>query len=343
MAQTIQTGDGVGRLINLVPVGLKEAAIDSPTSRASVVHYGEQLDHLERWLDDYMKATNRLVAESVTLEGILTNFTSHAIVPPVVAESMLDHDYDILAMKKYSEGAKDFWISMVSVVKRLPSLVAEPIRIFLQNDLRALKEARRVVELHQKTFDNLHAKYAGLGKSKEPSFLREEAFQVHEARKSYLKAHLDFFALAPQFRFSLDKLLVKIFFEQWKEMRISRDNTAATFQRSATDMERVKGWVSEMESSERTFRRELQTARRTLEDAAEAAMRPSRELDDYSSSNAAQFGVSSKSPKKPISSTGEKQGWFVPPNVFWQTNKNCLGQTLGIRSQWSHWLAAAER
>ena len=36
--------DEVGRLINLIPVGLKEAAIDSPTSRASVVHYGEQMD-----------------------------------------------------------------------------------------------------------------------------------------------------------------------------------------------------------------------------------------------------------------------------------------------------------
>jgi VAD1 Analog of StAR-related lipid transfer domain/BAR domain of APPL family/PH domain len=318
MSQTIQTGDGVGRLINLVPVGLKEAAIDSPTSRASVVHYGEQLEHLERWLDDYMKATNRLVTESVTLENILTNFTSHAMVPTTVAESMLDHDYDVLAMKRYSESAKDFWMSMVSVVKRLPALVAEPIRVFIQNDLRAFKEARRMVELYQKNFDSVHAKYSALGKSKEPSSLREEAFQLHEARKAYLKAHLDFFAIAPQFRFALDKLLVKIFFDQWREMRISRDNTAATFQRSANDMERVKSWISEMESSERLFRRELQTARRQLEETAETSARPSRELDDYSSL-AAQLGghghasstvAVQKSPKKPGPIPGEKQGWL---------------------------------
>jgi hypothetical protein len=323
MAQTGDTaagsnssGDAVGRLINLVPVGLKEAAIDSPTSRASVVHYGEQVEHLERWLDDYMRATQRLITESLTLEGILTNFTSHAVVPTTVAESMLDHDYDVLAMKRYSEGAKDFWMSMVSVVKRLNSLVAEPIRVFIQNDLKAFKESRRMVELYQKNFDALHAKYAALAKSKEPSFLREEAFQLHEARKLYLKAHLDFFALAPQFRFALDKLLVKIFFDQWREMRISRDNTAATFQRSAPDMERIKGWVVEMETSERTFRKELQTARRQLEDAAELSTRPSREIDDYS---ATQFGhghsgsvatLHKTSPKKGTSNTGEKQGWL---------------------------------
>ena len=316
MAQTIQTGEGVGRLINLVPVGLKEAAIDSPTSRASVAHYGEQLEHLERWLDDYMKATNRLVTESLTLESILTNFTSHAIVPTTVAESMLDHDYDVLAMKRYSEGAKDFWSSMVSIVKRLPTLVSEPIRVFVQNDLRAFKDARRTVEGYQKNFDAAHSKYAALGRSKEPSFLREEAFQLHEARKSYIKAHLDFFTLAPQFRFALDKLLVKIFFDQWTEMRLSRDNTAATFQRSAKDMERVKGWISEMETSERVFRRELHTARKQLEEGAESTARPSRELDDYTSSNLGGHAHTSstvalqKSPRKPGPSTGEKQGWL---------------------------------
>ena len=319
MAQTLQPGDDVGRLINLIPVGLKEAAIDSPTSRATIVHYGEQIELLERWLEDYMKATNRLVAESATLENILNNFTSNAIVPTTIAESMLDHDYDVLAMKKYSEGAKDFWMSMVSVVKRMSTLVVEPIRVFLYNDLKAFKDARRMVELYQKNFDTAHTKYSGLGKSKEPSSLREEAFQLHEARKQYLRAGMDFFAMAPQFRFALDKLLVKTFYDQWKEMRLSRDNNAATFQRTATDMERVKGWVTEMETSERAFKRELQAARRQLEDAAEASTRPSRELDDYSLSTVAQYGGHAhsasgaafpRSPKRGAVSTSEKHGYL---------------------------------
>ena len=319
MADTNKLPEEVGRLINLIPVGLKEAVIDSPTSRATVVHYGEQVDLLERWLEDYMKATLRLVAESSTLENILSNFTSHAIVPTTIGESMLDHDYDVLAMKKYSEGAKDYWMSMVSVVKRLSTMVVEPIKNFLNNDLRAFKEARRTVEMHMRTFDSAHSRYASFAKSKEPSGLREEAFQLHEARKQYLRASMDLFALAPQFRFSLDKLLVKIFYDQWKEMRISRDNTAATFQRGAPEMDRVRGWVTEMETSERTFRRELQTARKQLEDAAEASVRPSRELDDYSSSGVAQYGGHThtasnagpaRSPSRAISSIAEKQGWL---------------------------------
>ncbi|KAL6251266.1 SNF1-interacting protein [Rhinocladiella similis] len=335
MSQALQPAQDVGRLINLVPVGLKEAAIDSPTARATVIHYGEQLDLLERWLDDYMKATNRLVAESLTLENVVNSFISHSVLPTTISESMLDHDYCVLAMKRYGDGAKDYWMSMVAVVKRLTTMVADPIRQFLANDLKAFKEARRAVEASQKTFEHLQSKYAGIGKTKEPSSIREDAFQLHEARKLYLKAMMDFFSLAPQFRFSLDKLLVKLFFEQWREMRVSRDNTVATLQRSSDEMQRVKGWLNEMEASEKAFRKELLTAKKQLEDTAEFNARPSRELDDYNLSTIPQFSghghtasnsTVQQSPKKVAVQSGEKQGW-----LFLRTYSGKPTRTIWIR------------
>ena len=307
----------VGRLINLIPVGLKEAAIDSPTSRATITHFVEQVDLLERWLEEYMKSTNRLIAESTTLENVLSYFTSHATLPQQISESMLDHDYSLLAMKRYSEGAKDFWMSMVSVVKRLTALVIEPLRAFLHNEIRSFKETRRTLELTQKNFDSLQAKFASQAKSKEPSSLREDAFQLHEARKAYLKASMDFFTLVPQLRFSLDKLLVRIFSEQWTAMRNARDNTSATFQKSSQEMDRVKGWAKEMENSEKAFRKELTMARKQLEETAELSQRPSRELEDYAPAatrghvRSASMGRDrDKSPKKSTSRPGEKQGWL---------------------------------
>lgn len=320
MAQAgLQPPEEVGRLIDLVPVALKEASVDSPSARAIVLHYGEQVDLLEKWLEDYVKATSRLVTESLTLENVLNNFVSHSILPTALSESMLDHDYSVLAMKKCADGAKDYWMSMIAMVKRLNFTVIDPIRNFLQYDVRAFKESRRAVDATQKTFEHLQSKYAGLGKSKEASSLREEAFQLHEARKLYLRAIMDFMSMAPQFRFAVDKLLVKLFFEQWREMRVSRDNTSATFQRGVEEMQRVKGWLSEMELSERVFRKELMTAKKQLEDAAELHTRPSRDLEDYSLSTVPQFGGHSqttsistlpRSPKKTSAQTGEKQGWL---------------------------------
>lgn len=319
MAESLQPADEVGRLINMIPVGLKEAALDSPTARATVTHYGEQADLLEKWLEDYIKAASRLVGETLTLESVLNNFITQSTFPTTLSESMLDHDYGILAMKRYAEGAKDYWMSMVAMVKRLTPTVIEPIRQFLQNDLRYFKDSRRAVDATQKTFEHLQGKYVGLGKTKEASSLREEAFQLHEARKLYIKAIMEFFSMAPQFRFALDKLVVKIFFDQWNEMRLSRDNTTATFQRSTEEMQRIRAWLTEMENSEKVFRKELLTARKQLEDAAESETRPSRELEDYTFSTIPQYtghghsastSTLQRSPKKVSSKTGEKQGWL---------------------------------
>lgn len=303
----------VGKLINLIPVGLKEAALDSPTFRATTLHFGDQVELIEKWLDDYLRSTTKLTAEIPTLEGLLNSFMSYAALPMTVSEAVIDHDYSLLAMKRYGDGAKDFWMSTLGVLKRLNSQVAEPIRSFIASDLKSFKEVRRILDQNQKQYDNLLARYSSQAKTKEPSALREDAFQLHEARKAYLKSSMDFCVLAPQLRTTLDKLMVRIFFDQWREMRMSRENSAAGLSRGVQEMERIKGWTHEMENSEKAFRRELHAARKQLEETAETAARPSRELDDYSVSATPYLGatnMSLKSPKKGGQDRFEKQGWL---------------------------------
>lgn len=43
------------RLLSLVPVGLREAVIDSPPFRASIRHFEDQVEALEKWLESYIK------------------------------------------------------------------------------------------------------------------------------------------------------------------------------------------------------------------------------------------------------------------------------------------------
>jgi hypothetical protein len=43
------------RLLSLVPVGLREAVIDSPPFRASIRHFEDQVEALEKWLEGYIK------------------------------------------------------------------------------------------------------------------------------------------------------------------------------------------------------------------------------------------------------------------------------------------------
>lgn len=292
------------------PVGLKEAALDSPTFRSTTIHFADQIELVERWLDGYAKAAGKLASELAVFEQSITSFISYMTNPLNVSEAVIDHDYTLLAIKRHGDCLKDTWGSLLGSIRKADRLIVDPIKTFIHGDLRAFKETRRTLEHTQRNYDHLLSRYSGQGKQKEPSALREDAFQLHEARKAYLKASLDFSTQAPQVRNALDKLLVKISFDQWRETKLIHDHNTANFTKWGQDMDRIKGWVHEMENSERYSLKELLAARRQIEDAAELATRPSRELDDYSVSTVPYLGqaLSVKSVgEKP--SKAEKQGW----------------------------------
>ncbi|KAI9785200.1 MAG: SNF1-interacting protein [Geoglossum umbratile] len=309
------TAQQAQRPLSLIPVGLKEAALDSPTFRATTVHFTEQVEAVEKWLEGYLKSTGKLVHEVSTLEDLVNGFLARAVPPASVSEAVLDHDYTLLAMRRHGEGFREFWSHIISTMKKMEATVIEPIRAFLSGELRYFKESRRYLELNQKGYDSVVARFAAQSKAKEPSSLREDAFQLHESRKAYLKASLEFCVIAPQVRFTLDKLLVKMFSDQWRDLITPRETQNTTFDKWAGEMERIRSWSHEMEAGERAFKRELQTAKKSIEEAAEVAVRPSRELEDYSSSTVPYLG--SKGPSTvnlhaPANHAGrsEKQGWL---------------------------------
>lgn len=51
------------RPLSLIAVSFKEAALDSPTFRASMNHISEQFESIDRWLDSFSKAISRLSQE----------------------------------------------------------------------------------------------------------------------------------------------------------------------------------------------------------------------------------------------------------------------------------------
>lgn len=273
------------------------------------------MELVEKWLDNYVRSIAKLSHEVVPLESLINAYLAQSVPPTHVSEAVLDHDYTLLAMKRYGEGAKQVWAATLNGLKKLETNMVEPVRTFLQNDLRVFKETRRQVEQSQKHLDSLLSRYSAQAKTKEASSLREDAFQVHEARKMYLKASMDFSVTAPQLRMALDKMLVKMFSDQWRDTQNMRQ--LGTLEKWTGDIERVRGWSREMEGGERTFKKELHMARKQIEESAELAIRPSRELDDYSADastvsrprgpSATQLPAPGGKPK-PIRS--EKQGWL---------------------------------
>ena len=106
---------------------MKEAALDSVTFRATVLHFGEQIDLIERWLDNYVKAASKLTSEVSSLESAFNGFITQSVPPQALSEAALDHDYTILAIRRYNEGTREFWMNTIRGLKRIDGTVVEPI------------------------------------------------------------------------------------------------------------------------------------------------------------------------------------------------------------------------
>ncbi|KAG0640442.1 hypothetical protein HOY80DRAFT_903624 [Tuber brumale] len=298
------------RPVSLVPVTLREAALDSPTFRGTVVHYGEQVELVEKWLEGYLKATLKLCSEVNGLEEAVNNYLGKG-VPNGLSELIIDQDYTLLAIRRFSEGSREFWGAVINGAKKVEQTVVEPLLGFQRSELRVFKDSRRSLETTQAKYDSLLARYAGLSKSKEPSSLREDAFQLYEARKLYIRACLDFCVAAPIFRASLDRTLTKVLSDQSrKQIRLRREGTAAA-EKYAVEMDRVRAWSEGMEQSDKVFRKELLMARKELEEKVKRELHPARELEEYASSTVPY--LSSKGPgiaPEGENISSEKQGWL---------------------------------
>ena len=295
------------------PVGLKEAAIDSPSFRATAVHFSDQVEAIERWLDGLSRAATKLSQEATNFEPLCTSFIQHCHPPNHFSEAILDHDYTLLALRRLADGISGLWLQTLIIMKNAQRTIADPIKNFLQNDLWPFKDARRNLEEARKNLDSALSRYSSQTKSKEPSSIREEAFQLHESRKAYLKASMDLGVLAPQLRFALDNLLAKISSDEWNDIvHLCRTSTSGLSKHS-NEMSRIRIWSSEMAQGEKALRRELLSARKQIEESVEKATRPSRDLEDYSVSTVPNLGsgpaAMRRSPGDPPPASS-KQGWL---------------------------------
>jgi len=111
------------------------------------VHFSEQVEAVERWLDSFLKSTAKLTHEVASLENLINGFLLSTAPPVQLSEAIIDHDYTLLAIRRYGEGAKDFWNSTIGGLKKMEITMVEPVKIFLQTDLRVFKVLSKPVSL----------------------------------------------------------------------------------------------------------------------------------------------------------------------------------------------------
>jgi hypothetical protein len=119
---------------NFVGKSLKEAALDSPTFRATAVHFSDQVEIIEKWLEAYIKSASKLGHDFSSLEETFNSFLLRSVPPANISEAVLDHDYTLLTMKRIGETSREWWSQVISTMKKMEVNVVEPIKAFMAGE-----------------------------------------------------------------------------------------------------------------------------------------------------------------------------------------------------------------
>lgn len=98
------------------------------------MHFSDQVEIIERWLEAYVKSISKLVHDVSSLEETFNSFLARSVPPPNVSEAVLDHDYTLLAMKRFGEGSREWWSQVITGMKKMDINVIEPVRSFMAGE-----------------------------------------------------------------------------------------------------------------------------------------------------------------------------------------------------------------
>ncbi|GMM33603.1 Sip3 protein [Saccharomycopsis crataegensis] len=267
------------RLLKLISVAFKEAALDSPTFRANVNHLNHLIEQCEQWIDGLLKFIKKFPQYYNDFKDFL-HISVDQLSPGFLNDGIIDQDYTLSALTFTKKGLSTLWSDSLKLFRVNDS---ELVLLLTQakNDIKTYKEYRKSFEVSQSKYDLYLSRYSAQSKTKEPSALREDAFQLSEVRKSYIHISLELCIALSNIQKSLDSTLVSVASNFWKDIDMSMAASNPYNLYLYNQLEKIKSWAKACDFSLRILSKDMLTARKQIEESAIQQFTPSRDLNDH--------------------------------------------------------------
>ncbi|KAJ3066631.1 SNF1-interacting protein, partial [Quaeritorhiza haematococci] len=286
----VLSGEGTVSSDPSVEVTLEMAVRDSPYFRANINHFEDELEDLAKWLDGLCKALRGYADELQKTNEATTVLVTKLV--PQGGNSLID----MSCVRTLSDALQTVYSLKAKLVDDLVEHLTAPLHAYLREDIRDMRETRRNFDKVMEKYDQAVAKYASLSKTKEASALREDAFQLYEIRKAYIRSALDYGHKVTVFKtnlehFILDQLLCALyahtdFYETSYEV----------FHGLKPSMDALKMRLDQGRATMNANIGKIEATKRSLEEDAVTRCNPSTAaITDISSNALSQNGVPSSS------------------------------------------------
>lgn len=279
------------RLLKLISVSFKEASLDSPSFRASTNFYHVQVESFESWIanvsrfykqkflpsmDDFKQISDAFFAQSLPPEDYLYN--------GLVEDQM----YTPSIVKDFHKDLCDLSTELLQRVRGDPEVFLSELSKIQKEVVEPYKETRKNFDYYQSKHDTLLSKYQSTrisGSNVEPSSIREDAFQLFEARKSYLEASLDLAWEISQMQEALDvamNAVISTLMRHRLQDSTGRDNNVEKENDLTERYLRQSRWHQQMLKNNSSLFDDMKKAKEQVQAFTIKQLQPSRDLADYS-------------------------------------------------------------
>ncbi|KAF9358483.1 SNF1-interacting protein [Mortierella sp. AD094] len=191
--------------------------------------------------------------------------------------------YTIPAMKFATDAIRRTLALKSKYITELIEKVVKPLEDFLKNDLKDFKDSKKAFDKALEKYESTLAKYNGQSRQKEPSALREEAFQLYDTRKVYIQTAMSCSMLCIKFQDALDQLVLGVFLDLIATQHDYFSGNADHFGSIGLQVLQLKTYMKEhQEASVPTLQELEQNKERYVTDSIEY-WKPSRSLKSYTS------------------------------------------------------------
>ncbi|KAG0170006.1 SNF1-interacting protein [Apophysomyces sp. BC1015] len=265
-------------------ITLQDAITDSPVYRANVLHFDEQLDLLEKWLDTLSKHL-KLYCEKLSKFNLETNLVCKKAIPVGIDDALIDPNFTGAVIKSFSDALQTSLAFKTKLVSDLEDNFIQPLQQFVKTYLKEFKDFRKQHEKALERYEAQLVRYTSQNKTKEASAVREEAFRLHETRKSYVRMSGQHVLRILHFRSLLEHVLVERFSSATMAHMTDLDGTTEVWQKLDTSLASWRQWLIDDKDTCEYQLHKLQIARKELQAEYILQTTPARELERYAVTN----------------------------------------------------------
>ena len=167
---------------------LEETIKDSPVFRESLNTFDEDVDELIKWFETLQRSFKQFSDELFKANELSSSAIQKLLGGPL---NITMESNNVREIRVMADSLQSTYSLRAKLVDDLIESVTTPLLTFINKDIKEIKDSRRVLDRIMERYDSTIFSFSKLSKSKEQSALKEDAFQLYEARKIYIKNTLD--------------------------------------------------------------------------------------------------------------------------------------------------------